>query len=411
MDLSGRGKKVRVPQLSLFGDVGQRVGVLRLSGAEAQYNEHQFTFGLRAMLENECINVDAVVTHETIDNVDVALCSFTSVQDVYALLRHGEKIAQRKRARLVVGGQGVYAFSGWRSYVDAVALGRCEVQLRSIIDGKTYPNVYEYAKDPALSRRYLVRRARFLLPGEKSVGCHRRCAFCQYSATRPLLGAKYTNFSGGTFLHEDTWENLKIQSGGQTTALDGLSEETRRKVRKSVSDEEILDKLTRLIEASDRAGSKAFLRVYQIIGYPWETPESVREDLARQRELFLRARPRGSGRVVMMYKFTPFSPEPLTEMERAQANVLTHWRHVLEPVRVIIDKPHLNVWIATIMPGPCTLYRRVAVNRGLPAETLVRLDKAKTIEEMIEIGGEIYQEGAGSYISDKISVEILQGSW
>jgi hypothetical protein len=398
--------RIEPGQPSLFKRNDVRIAVLSLGAGKAR--SHQFTYGIDAVCDELSVNVAATVTPETVADCDIALCSLCSPQDTLALAC---ALDRRPQSRLIVGGQGVYPFRAWRHLTHRIAFGRVEDAVDDCVLGDApLPWCYDYDTDPDLSGRYTIRQARRLLKGEASVGCNGACKFCQYRATRRRLHTADKGFHAGSFGYaptEDRWEALQVKTGQNMTALDGLSEETRRRVSKPVDDEQIVDKLNWCL---DRLQGIMRLKVFQIVGYPWETPESVREDVLRLRDVLSRVRPslRG-GRIMMLVTVTPFSPEPLTPMEDEPANITDNWRDILlhDDLRCIFDSPHLNAFFLPQIPGALTLYKRVAVNRGATIGQLRGIAAAKTIEDAVAIGGDLHAAGAGLRVSDVLAVEKM----
>jgi hypothetical protein len=398
-------KQIRPPQPSLFKRNTPRIAVLHLGDGKKQRG-HQFTYGLDAVCDELSVNIWGVVSPQAIDDYDIVLCSLCSPEDTLALAC---SLDRRPQSKLIVGGQGVYPFRAWRHLTHRIAFGRAEDAVDSCVLGsEPLAWCYDYDRDPALSGRYLIRQARRLLKGESAVGCQGACKFCQYRATRRLYGGRYHAAGRGYHVNEDLWSNVQIKSGHQTTALDGLSEATRRKVGKPVSDEQIVAKLDEIL-ATD-LGAACCLKVFQIVGYPWETPDSVRSDILHFRQVLGRVKPGPhNGRVLMMITVTPFSPEPLTQMEDEPANIEDNWRDILlhDDLRCIFDSPHLNAFFLPQIPGALTLYRRVAVNRGASVEQLRGIAAAKTIEDAVAIGGDLHAAGAGLRVSNVLTVEKM----
>lgn len=395
-----RRRRWAPPRPVLWKRSEPHIGVLDLGDHAAP--GWQITHGLDAVVEELGVNVAATVTPETIDSVDVVLASMLSPLDIVRLVA---ALPERPRAKLVVGGQGAYAVRSYRHLVERVMFGRAEGAVdRVVLGDDPGPWVYRYEIDPGMTGRYLIRQAQRLLPGERSVGCPGRCTFCQYAATRrKMLGGDYDPGTHGAHILEDRWQHVRLRAGYGTTALDGWSEATRRRVRKPVSDAEIVEGLERIIRGLDK---NAVLKTYMIVGYPWETVESVREDVRRFRELLGRVRipAHRSGDLWMPVLVTPFSPEPLTALERERAQ-LVHWRREVwstKPDRALINRDGLTAFVSPIMVGPLTLYRRVAANRGMDPDTLRRVAAARTLEQALEIGGPIHEAGAGWYVSDHL---------
>lgn len=391
-------------QPSLFKRSDIRVAVLSLGDGEGR--SHQFTYGLDAVCDELSVNVTRTVTPETVDDCDIALCSLCSPQDTLALVC---ALSRRPRSTLIVGGHGVYPFRAWRHLTHRIAFGRAEDAVDECILGeRALAWCYDFDRDPDVTGRYVIRQARRLLKGEASVGCNGGCKFCQYRATRRLFGGPHYKAglrgSGNSFI-EDRWEEFQVKPGSVTTALDGLSAETRRRVAKPVDDVEIVERLS---WALSRLRGTMRLKVFMIVGYPWESAGSVRDDLLHLRDVLRRVRPGLSGgRIMMLLTWTPFSPEPLTPMEDEPANIEINWRDILlhDDYRCVFDSPHLNAFSLPQIPGPLTLYRRVAVNRGARVEQLRGIAAAKTIEEAVAIGGDLCAARAGLRVSDVLAVE------
>lgn len=395
---------IELPHPSLFKQADVRVAVLSLGDGKGR--SHQYTYGLDAVCDELSVNVLRTVTPETVDDCDIALCSLCSPRDTLALVC---ALDRRPQSKLIVGGHGVYPFRAWRHLTHRIAFGRAEDAVdECILSDDALPWCYDYDRDPALTGRYVIRQARRLLKGEASVGCNGGCKFCQYRATRRLFGGPHYNSgvrgAGNSFI-EDRWQEFQVKPGSVLTALDGLSAETRRRVNKPVDDYEIIERLS---WALTRLRGTMRLKVFQIVGYPWETVESVRNDLLHLRDVLSRVRPGVSGgRILMMVTWTPFSPEPLTPMEDEPANIEINWRNIIlhDDYRCIFDSPHLNAFSLPQIPGPLTLYRRVAVNRGATVEQLRGIASAKTIDDAVAIGGDLHAAGAGLRVSDVLTCE------
>lgn len=395
---------IELPHPSLFKQADVRVAVLSLGDGKGR--SHQYTYGLDAVCDELSVNVLRTVTPETVDDCDIALCSLCSPRDTLALVC---ALDRRPQSKLIVGGHGVYPFRAWRHLTHRIAFGRAEDAVdECILSDDPLPWCYDYDRDPDLTGRYVIRQARRLLKGEASVGCNGGCKFCQYRATRRLFGGPHYNSgvrgAGNSFI-EDRWQEFQVKPGSVLTALDGLSAETRRRVNKPVDDYEIIERLS---WALTRLRGTMRLKVFQIVGYPWETVESVRNDLLHLRDVLSRVRPGVSGgRILMMVTWTPFSPEPLTPMEDEPANIEINWRNIIlhDDYRCIFDSPHLNAFSLPQIPGPLTLYRRVAVNRGATVEQLRGIAAAKTIDDAVAIGGDLHAAGAGLRVSDVLTCE------
>jgi hypothetical protein len=283
--------------------------------------------------------------------------------------------------------------------------GRAEGAVNDIVFGtSSREDCYDYEADKEVQKKYSVRQAQKILPGESSVGCSGKCRFCQYSATRRTFRGEYSNPKRGYVVREDIWGNIRAESGNQTTALDGFGEDSRDRVRKPVDNSQIVEKLSWVLS---RMHGIMRLKVFQIVGYPWETEASIRRDLKELKKVLGAVKPSPlGGRIMMMFTVTPFSPEPLTDMENDAGNIDIPWRDILlhDENRCVFDSNHLNAFILPQIPGPLLLYKRIAVNRGMDIDRLRAVAQAKTIDDAVKIGGNIHLEGAGLRVSDCLTV-------
>jgi len=374
--------KITPPQPSLFKTSG--IGVAVITMGDGEKRSHQYTYGLDNVVRELSCNVTRVchISEITTIREPVSLIGLTSPMDTYRLLCNVNRLPTN--TRLIIGGQGAYSFLSFSDVVHRICFGRAEGLCDEIVVGDSD---LDFCYDNGMQQnKYMVRQAQYLLPGESSVGCRGRCKFCQYSATRRFMGdGDYNPTSNGTNITEDRWKDILPKSGRQTTALDGWSERTRKRVGKPVSDDEIVETLNKIISTIDGTMT---LKVFQIIGYPWESPNTIKDDLSSFREILSRVKP-GKGRIFMMILNTPFSPEPLTRMCNEPAQIDYNWRDILlsKENRSLIDVPHLNAYMLPQIGGNLTLYKRVAINRLIDRDKLIRIWGAKDIDTAISIGG------------------------
>jgi len=391
-------RKVKPPQPNLFKKNGPKIGIL--GHKKTFFRSDGYTYGLDHIINELEYNTDGY-WYDNFDRLDYLLVSLTSPLDIYNLLESVKE--SPKHCKIIIGGQGCYPFLSYRHLTDKIIFGRAEGIANELIDSTWHSDCcYEYALDKYVLNKYRIRKAQYLLPGEKSVGCNGACKFCQYSATRKLLGTHYNPTSKGVRVVEDRWGDIIPKTGNQTTALDGWSEDTRKKINKPISDEQIIEILNKII--SDIDGIMR-LKVFQIIGYPWETEQTLQEDICRFRDILGKVKP-GKGRVMMMILNTPFSPEPLTAFEDEGSDIESRWRDILlhDKNRCIIDKPHLNAFILPQIGGPLLLYKRICANRCDNPEKLKAISKAKTIEDAHKICGDIHLKHKGYRVSRYLNV-------
>jgi len=400
-------------QPHLFRSTAAKVAVVRLSGTAATVQRARraswATSGIDAVL-NE-LGVDApLVPPERLDAYDVALLPLMSVADVLSAIC---ELPMKRRCRIIAGGQGAYAAWALRDYVDRVCFGRAEDAVRDIVLGnEPLPFCWDPHADPDLVGSYVIRQASRLLPGERGVGCPRRCSFCQYTHTRIYFprGASLYHPGRGYPIEETILSELHTTGPGRYTAgLDGWSEVTRRRVGKPITDEQVVDSLQRI--TSQNYDRPVVLKVFQIVGYPWESAASLAADIAAMGQLLRRADGCGRGRLVVMFLCTPFSPEPLTPMAGEPACVDVDWAGVVNAVgRQVYCGARIEAFILPQIASPLTLLKRVSVNRGLPISRLRRLATLglggwrDDFPRALRLADGIWKAGAGQAVSDYLGM-------
>lgn len=418
---TGTLSSVQSGQMGLFKDESNlRVAVLQLRGTKSVVQSARTvqwsSYGLSMVLDELNINIEKC-TPANMHEYDVVLYSITSPVDQLSMVAEMPTIKHnsifRAKTRVIVGGQGAYPVWALREIVDRVHFGRAEGVAKQVcLTNDITPFQYDPARDLEIEKKYLLRGNTAMGDMEGSVGCKQGCTFCQYTYTREIVGQKqnasYNAGKQGHTVAEDTFATIDLSKPGRkTTALDGWSQETRQRIRKGVTDNYIIKRLRNVTESINGTIN---MKVFQIVGYPWETPESIEKDIQRMREILAEADAptKQSGRVLIMFLNTPFSPEPLTPMENDLANIYINWREVIvgggkATGRNVYKGRNIEAFILPQISGSLTLLKRVAVNRGASADQLRALNKCKTIDEGMSVVPGIWEPGAGKRVSDYLS--------
>ena len=332
------------------------------------------SFGARAIRDEMRIPYD-IVTLDKIGAYDYACFSLTSVVEIENILHDVEHYGLDKgNCKIVLGGMGCLNIWPLYDIADIAVFGRGEGQINDIIDGARLPNVWRKDDDPDLESEYSIRQAERLLPGEAGVGCPNKCAYCQYTHVRRWLpsadhgyrAASLDVSTGGNNVYEDDWNRIHFKPGRNQTAWDGWSDATRRRVHKPVTDEIIIRKLRALREVN--YPKTCNLKIYQIVGYPWETPNTLRQDLTATAELLREADGPMGGRIFIMFSITPFSPEPYTPLANERVSfydwreVINTWQSPSGRTRQVYKGDRIEAMILPQIPGIHTLQRRIALN-------------------------------------------------
>lgn len=350
------------------------IGNLVLTNTHVSKKNRQATFtanGFLSILEESDCDYHPVLPSE-INKYKTNVLSLISIQDVLQLIEHKELLD--RRTKIIAGGQGCVNIQTFHDYIDVVNWGRCDGLLDKIIKGHRDDSCIDIEKFD-INKKYKMRQAEYLYPNEITIGCKLKCKFCQYSHTRKLFGKNY-NPGNDIRVPEDNFLSLKVpRPGYYITALDGLSEKSRFLVNKKISDEQIVEKLQRIIKQNFEKA--VILKTFEIIGYPWETKESVREDLDNLRKLFKKADCKG-GYINMRLSFNTFSPNPITPMAKMGVE-LRHswWQDVLKDYKLLYKSDNLRVGILPFVPGPQSTLQRIMINRGAPADLVIKVGEEK----------------------------------
>jgi len=410
------------------------VGVLLLSEITQRQNgkrpfDNMLYTGLKIVLD-ELEEEYEVCGGKDINKYGYVLVSLTSVMDVENLMYTLSSYAKGK-AIIVVGGAGCINIRSYKDLIDIAVFGRAEGQINGIINGIEYDNVWRQSTDPDVEGEYIIRQATKLTEQESSIGCPRKCAFCQYTWTRKSMGGRY-HHGGDISSEEDDFEKIRFTKPGHyTTAFDGLSEATRKRVNKHWCKEEDIKKKFKEIYTNNRIDKAVCIKLFQIIGYPWETKQTLFEDIRENTKTWGRV---GRGnkqnkRIVVMYLFTPFSPEPLTPMQYEKANIVDNWREYLGggSCYKIYDDNNINVFTLPQINSGFTLAKRVMVNRATNGNAeiirkiilnkkLKALKAATAVSSILpHIGNDIFNEigdeysGFG-YLSTYIKIPEFKGA-
>lgn len=334
--------------------------------------------GARHIIEESGLDVE-LVNPISIDNYDIALISMLSVQDSERIIR---EIPKRSAVKIIAGGQGCISIKPLIDIIDCAHFGRAEGMVADIINMKISEHTWT-REDASLNGKYQIRRPQYKLKNESTIGCRNRCMYCQYTYTRPYINAGHSYSAGLDMkISEEDWRGLNITNSGRyTTALDGWTDETRSKVLKHVKNKDIIEKMKTALSLN--LEKPIVLKIFQIVGYPWENEQTVRNDIIAFADVLREAEKdatASSSRILIMFCLTPFSPEPLTPMQFCEAKLID-WRNLVDnlPIpRQVYKGKKIEAFILPQIPGPYTLAKRVSLQRGIPADLF--LDAVKFTE-------------------------------
>ena len=290
------------PKPDMLSRKRANIGVLKL--IETRKTKRAYSnFGMDAIL-SELKEPFENCHPETVNNYKIVLISLTSVTDVENLIYTFEKYCpETVTAKIIIGGFGVINIKLIVKYINVAVFGRAEGQINDIVNGFTFSNVWRREYDPFVKRQYKIRQPQYLLKGENSIGCRCRCAYCQYGHIRKPLG-KAIKYNPGQSINtpETDWNGLVVDKAGKyITAWDGWSEATRQRVNKPISDNDIT---TKLIKIGNEIQGTVNMKIYQIVGYPWETEDSVLYDIKQTAKMLAMVDSKITGKIVITFLVT-----------------------------------------------------------------------------------------------------------
>lgn len=342
-----------------------------------------------------------------INQYDFILVGFHSIMAVDDFLFTIKKHKGERNCQILVGGWGCLNVKFYSEFIDIAVFGRAEGQIIDIIEGKEFDNVWRKSDDPDFKKQYQLRQPQYICDGDgDTVGCAKKCYFCAYSWYR-----KYSNFQGDGSAHyqsavhsppskEDIFTEITLDPSKNRyiTGIDGLSEATRFRVNKRISDEDILNKFESFYSY------KLFplyweFKIYQIIGYPWETQESIMEDF--QKFVLLLTQCDKEFRLFNMtikIQVTPFGAEPLTPMEKCSVQLI-NWNAILKQYlkSLLYHGKNIRIMLEPYIQSEFVLLRRMFLHRGQPEDLdkylKILTDKKKTGKyDMNDVPEYVYSE-------------------
>ena len=333
------------------------------------YFDGQNYIGLRYLLSElnpEDIEI-SYVSKDTINTVDFCLISLTSYYDVINVINelHGKKIT----ATVCVGGAGFNNVGLLREIADIGTVGRGEGTLPKIIRGEKIDGLYYKEDNFDLSKPIKIMPLRTFIEiddkyvgkyCEQSIGCQRKCYFCEYSWKHKWTKKDNGYHSGlmnrETLLQDVDWSSYHNKD--LVTAIDGATEKTRHIINKPISNQAITDKM---LEIYDAPKDYLSLKLYCLLGYPFETKFEPEEAV----ESIISARRQSDHRLNVLMVSPHFMPMPFTPMECEPVN----WHNFRDDIKNYdwgkFGKGNINVyWNWSLASSPLSAAEATVLNRA-----------------------------------------------
>ena len=307
------------------------------------------------------------VSKDTINTVDFCLISLTSYYDVLNLINelHGKHIT----ATVCVGGAGYNNVGLLRDIVDIGTVGRGEDTIDRILRGEEIEGLYYKRTNRNLTRPIKIMPLKTYIEiddnfvgryCEQSIGCPKKCYFCEYS-WKHRWTHKGTGYESGLLNRETLFRDLNwadYKNRDLVTAIDGATEATRNVVNKPIANSEITDKMMEIYSAPRDYVS---LKLYCLLGYPFEQKFQPEEAV----EAIIAARKTGSSHRCNVLIVSPhFMPMPFTPMECEPIN----WYNFRQEIKRYnwdrFGRGNVNVyWNWSLASSPVSAAEATILNR------------------------------------------------
>jgi len=349
------------------------------------------------------------VSKDTINSVDFALVSLTSYYDILNIINelHGKKIT----AKVIVGGAGCNNIDLLRGIADIAVVGRGEGMINDVLAGNTPHGIYDKATNCDLKKQIEIRALKKFISiddpilgqyDELSIGCKRKCFFCEYSWKNKLCTKSDIYHSGladrETMLEEVDWG--RYVNKDLVTAVDGIDYATRKIINKNISNETIKAKIE---EIKTAARDYYSLKLYCLLGYPFQNsfePEELLDTIV--------SADTGSKRCNVMMVSPHFMPMPFTPMECESVNMFNFRKKIERYDFSRWQKGNIKVfWPYSQSSSPVSAVEATILHRATldDADTIKRIlcsakYRSLTCDQKISVA----QKAFGQYLGEVQSV-------
>ena len=318
------------------------------------------------------------VSKDTINSVDFCLISLTSYYDVINVIN--ELYGKTITAKICMGGAGYNNVGLLRDIAWVGTVGRGENIINQILSGEYIDGLYYRDINRDLkSKIKIIPLTRFIEIDDKyvgryceqSIGCQRKCYFCEYSWkhkwTKKDAGYHSGLLNRETLLQDVDW--AEYHNKDLVTAIDGATEHTRYIINKPIKNSDITKKR---LEIYDAPKDYLSLKLYCLLGYPFETKFEPEEAV----ESIISARKKSIKRLNVLMVSPHFMPMPFTPMECEPIN----WHNFRDDIKSYdwdkFGKGNINVfWNWSLASSPISSAEATVLNRA----DIEDIDKIKKI--------------------------------
>jgi len=300
----------------------------------------------------------------TINDYTDIIVSITSYYDILNIIRN---IPITRKCKIHIGGPGVNNIRGILPYIDTAWFGRCDFgEINGIIDGDQFESLWRKTKDQYFENKYSVSVTKkeglsYVGENETSVGCKQKCHFCHYSWWNGYIEKDEKSYKSGARSYEDFFQSLDWARGSAITGLDGMTEYTRKRVKKPISYKKIKEKLLESNKITDREKNLR-LKIYSVIGFPWEKKNEISKcDLIRALE---EVGHMIKNNMLLFFHFSHFVPMQKTPLWAAKFNWNNYWQEAKnKPLLFGNDK--IKLYTGTSTTSPASAAEETIIQRSL----------------------------------------------
>jgi len=342
----------------------------RLTKKREGYFDGQNYIGLRyivSQINKKKYNI-TYVSKDTINTVDFVLVSLTSYYDILNLIN--ELYGKKRTCKIIAGGAGLSNVDILRDIVDVAVVGRGENIINQILDGQTeVPGVWYRDTNYNFKSKIAIRKLEDYISiddpilgqyHEQSIGCKRKCYFCEYSWKNKYKTKTDIYHSGvadrETMFEEVDWTAYKNKD--LVTAVDGVNEKTRKIINKPILNQTIINKINEIYEQPKDYLS---LKLYCLLGYPFESDFHPEELL----DTIMSCCRKHKNRLNIVIVSPHFMPMPFTPMECEPVNPINFREKIKRYDFTKYQKGNIKVyWPWSLASSPINALEATILHRG-----------------------------------------------
>jgi hypothetical protein len=222
---------------------------------------------LASEIDRSEYSVRIIIEPKDAESADIVLVSLMSIEDCFVFLRYAHLLPSGPK--FIIGGQGLINPYLFTSFADGLFFGRGEGIVNDILAFISHQSFWIKRDDPNFDGTYSWSQPSRLLYGESSVGCLKKCLFCQYSWLHRRLACDGGSYYTASGIGEHCFEDIDFTARkSYICAIDGLSQGTRTRNRKNLTESQIESQIGSLL--ANNPNKAISIKMTSIVAMPWE---------------------------------------------------------------------------------------------------------------------------------------------